>query len=308
MNRCPNCAAQNREGAKFCTSCGFRLPVTSIPPINSERSPFATTSTVPPHADQVAEEPKTPEAAEETGFATWNTATAPEPEAEETPGRSWDAPPPQNTAVPVNEDMIASLIGEADTVGTDDVAADAGVAESELTPVATEHPTWVQATPVPAPAGESNISIDQLLKLARELEYGLMEFAESPVPSGSAPGDARLLTSALSDLQNEDALATLRTAVANAQERPRDVDVMLDLVLRADAIAAVLTERDQLKSAIELSLGNPAQPSDAGVADLSDEEIDEPVAETPAEAPATDEDLESENVEESHDDTESVAI
>jgi hypothetical protein len=310
MNRCPNCAAQNREGAKFCTSCGFRLPVTSVPPMTSDRSPFATTSTVPSHSDQVPEEPKPAETAEESGFATWSMATAPEPEVEETPGRSWDAPPPQNTAVPVNEDMIASLIGEADTVGADDAAAEAGVVEAEPTPMANEHPTWVQAAPVPAPspAGESNPSIDQLLKLARELEYGLMELAEVSAPAGSAPGDARLLTNALADLQDEDDLASLRTAVSNAQERPRDVDVMLDLVLRADAIAQVLTERDQLKSAIELSLGNPPQPASAETIGLSELKSDEPVAEIPAKTPETDEEQVSENVDASHDDAESVTI
>jgi hypothetical protein len=69
--------------------------------------------------------------------------------------------------------------------------------------------------------------------------------------------------------------------VSNAQERPRDVDVMLDLVLRADAIAQVLTERDQLKSAIELSLGSPAEQPDAS---------DEPVAEIPAEVSDSGED------------------
>ena len=103
MNRCPNCAAQNREGAKFCTSCGFRLPSEQVPVITNERSPFATTSTVPPHIEEVPQPPVAPEIPAEPGFATWN----PEPAPPTGPGYSWDAAPPQNTAVPVDDEMIA---------------------------------------------------------------------------------------------------------------------------------------------------------------------------------------------------------
>jgi zinc ribbon protein len=268
MNRCPNCAAQNREGAKFCTSCGFRLPVTSTPTTSSDRSPFATTSSVPPYAEQVAEPPRTPESAEESGFATWN---APAPQPTETPGRSWDAPPPQNTAVPVDEDMIAALVGEAAPDEQEDVPAESAGVTAEPTPEAPDPATW--ATPQPAAQVGQNgaASVDQLLRLVRELEYGLVELAESPASTvgstSEAPaGDTRMLANALSDLQDEDDLMPLRNAVASAQDRPRDVDVMLDLVLRADAIAAVITERDQLKAAIELAVGGKpgadSQPTD----------------------------------------------
>jgi hypothetical protein len=248
-----------------------------------ERSPFATTSTVPPYAEQVTEEPKNAETAEESGFATWDTATTPEPEVEDTPGRSWDAPPPQDTAVPVNEDMIASLISEPEAGAAEESPEPAPVP----VPAANEHPTWEQGQSAPVAARESNTSFDQLLKLARELEYGLTELAEVPAPAtapaaSAAQGDTRLLATALSDLQDEDDLTSLRNAIANAQERPRDVDVMLDLVLRADAIAQVLMERDQLKGAIELSLGGQPGQSATGDNDPT-AESGEPVAEIPAE-------------------------
>jgi hypothetical protein len=279
MNRCPNCAAQNREGAKFCTSCGFRLPVTAAPTSTSDRSPFATTSTVPPHADQVAEPPKAAEPSEEPGFATWN---APPP-AVDAPGRSWDAPPPTNTAVPVDENMIASLVGDnAPPSATADVSPDPA-------PEAPDPATWA----TPHPAVERNQygapSVDQLLKLVRELEYGLVELVEAPMgvvasTTGSANyaavADSRLLSNALADLQDEDELAPLRSAVASAQERPRDVDVMLDLVLRADAIAAVLTERDQLKAAIELAVGDSHSADSQPVDDTETATQDEVVAES----------------------------
>lgn len=48
VDKCPNCGQPSRPGARFCTSCGFRLPERPVEPEPSPltRSPFATTSTV----------------------------------------------------------------------------------------------------------------------------------------------------------------------------------------------------------------------------------------------------------------------
>ena len=106
----------------------------------------------------------------------------------------------------------------------------------------------------------SQPNIDHLLKIARELEYGLIELAEN-LPAESAlttetgPVDASGLGGALANLQSDDDLQALRDAVETARQRPRDVDVMLDLVLRAGAIATVIEERDALKAAIEAATG-----------------------------------------------------
>lgn len=45
---CPNCGQPSRPGARFCTSCGFRLPERQVDSEGNtlSRSPFATTSTV----------------------------------------------------------------------------------------------------------------------------------------------------------------------------------------------------------------------------------------------------------------------
>ena len=262
MNRCPNCAAQNREGAKFCTSCGFRLPTEQPPVIANERSPFATTSTVPPFVEQPTDVSATREPEAESGFATWN----PEPAPPSGPGFSWDAAAPQNTAVPVDDDMIARLVGESD-------ASNGSPAEPAQAPdTSTTYRTTWEPSPTPRSAGVvSTTSVDHLLKLARDLEFGLIELADAPEVLENV--DSRLLANALADLQDEDDLTPLRSAVATAQERPRDVDVMLDLVLRADAIAAVMTERDQLRSAISLFLESGANAED-DVAVVEDEPLE----------------------------------
>jgi hypothetical protein len=127
-------------------------------------------------------------------------------------------------------------------------------------------------------------SFDQLLRLARELEYGLIELAESP---GAAPAEGAStgsLSGVLDSLQSDDDLASLRSAVETAQQRPRDVDVMLDLVLRADAIATVLEERDRLKQAVERALtGTADEPAAEREAEYAG---DRPVEGEPADIPS----------------------
>lgn len=263
MNRCPNCAAQNREGAKFCTSCGFRLPQDAAPQTGYDRSPFATTSSVPPAEESGGWLPEeTPAASLEDAAESVDSAV----EIETGPGLSWDSGPPKDTSIPVSDEMIASLVGESTAEEQQDQPiefADAGDADldtlaAELEAVSVlEHAAAEQPASSIAESDEETASIDRLLRLARDLEYGLIELADrgsAPVSFATTGLDSRLLESALRDLQSDDDLAPLRDSVATAQERPRDVDVMLDLVLRADAIASLLTERDQLKHAIELAL------------------------------------------------------
>jgi hypothetical protein len=195
--------------------------------------------------------------------------------------------------------MIASLVGEslADQQSADELVDerepdyDPDAPDTiEFAPLFEESLAVVDDLEVdgPTPVSEAP-SIDRLLKLARELEYGLIELADAaPSPghvnllaSDSTNGfDTRLLTNALADLQDEDELGPLRDSIATAQDRPRDVDVMLDLVLRADAMASVLTERDQLKHAIELALGiaNGNTSPEESDADVDDESESEPIA------------------------------
>jgi hypothetical protein len=299
MNRCPNCAAQNRDGAKFCTSCGFRMPAPEAAAAkapaaaSSGRSPFATTSTLGRPAE-------TATATVPESYEGWTTPIEPQPEIEMGPGGSWDSPPPVDTAVPVSDEMIASLISakgtpvqETDQVVAEETTAEMaeetepaaaaeavepaepadevialGEPEEESVPVAEavadvpEVEPFVAEEVAPVAAITTNpvpvsgdASVDSLLKLVRELEYGLVELADSrPAASDDEGADVGLLAGALQGLSSEDEVAILRDAISTAQDRPRDVDVMLDLVLRADAIAIIIGERDQLKSAIELAL------------------------------------------------------
>lgn len=327
MNRCPNCGAQNRDGAKFCTSCGFRLPADAPAFIPPDRSPFATTSSVPDTSTPEADfSTVSPGSNVQDPASTWQTV----PEPDTGPGLSWESAPPRDTAVPVSDEMVASLLEAeraeetetndppVDYVRLPDVEEDLETALAGLDQIDTTSPVETtdhavtdvydpsvdgddegigsvdaEIDPMPpqneveqpvvtgsdASAPSTAPSVDALLRMARELEYGLIELADS---AGRTQGvssesqiDIRLLSNALNDLQSEDDLATLRESITTAQDRPRDVDVMLDLVLRADAIATVLTERDQLRHAIELAIGAPsAMDADTETELASDDQID----------------------------------
>jgi hypothetical protein len=175
--------------------------------------------------------------------------------------------------VPVSDEMIETLVGgfpaESPEIGPppDDVEAAPSVDPGDDQVAAELEGT----SELPAAANISSTSqpgIDHLLKIARELEYGLIELAEalpaeSTPAASSGPIDASGLGGVLVALQSDDELQALRDAVETARQRPRDVDVMLDLVLRAEAIAAVIEERDKLKAAIEAATGGSTPDVDA---------------------------------------------
>lgn len=65
MDRCPNCGSTVRQGAKFCTTCGFRLPVQAestapTAPAAPTRSPFDITSSASANATWGAAGAKSP--------------------------------------------------------------------------------------------------------------------------------------------------------------------------------------------------------------------------------------------------------
>lgn len=124
MERCPNCGATIRPGAKFCTTCGLRLP--DAAPAGSgdatARSPFDSTSTVAsrwPSSEQSRPEPppteREPEGADQASDALdrWRP---------ETPGTAW--PPAWSAEQP------AVAASESSPDATVEPAAESAPAES----------------------------------------------------------------------------------------------------------------------------------------------------------------------------------
>jgi hypothetical protein len=221
-----------------------------------------------------AEEPvQVDEATTVQSFSTWDAPTGDDAIELPGPGPSWDAEPPKDTGVPVSDEMIQTLVGgfppESPEIGAPPEEVDVPLAGDQVDDqVIDELRASIEERAPAQPASVSQPNIDHLLKIARELEYGLIELADS-VPAASAPEvvagpvDTAGLGGALAGLQSDEDLKALRDAVETARERPRDVDVMLDLVLRADAIAAVIEERDRLKAAIEAATSGPSSGEDS---------------------------------------------
>jgi len=304
MTRCPNCGSAIRIGAKFCTSCGFRLtvdePVTASP-VAPSRSPFSTTSTPawsagPAETTASAEttavtdeddvEPawaKVDEGDEgldeddvvDEGLASGDAvaATVGDEVAERTtedeqPESTWFSPPGQDTSGPVSDDMVAALGGDH----ADQLRADIASETDDDAPVAlidTSAPEALRTTYTWS-ADDQQITAVRDTSVAEPPSGGRTETVTAPI-TGDPLAEARSLVVRLSDLltavrsgagtgasaktaptsvADESDVEVLRSIVTSAQERPRDVDVMLDLVLRADTIAAVLADRDLLLAAL----------------------------------------------------------
>lgn len=312
MTRCPNCGSAIRIGAKFCTSCGFRL-TTDVPASSStggsSRSPFSTTSspswrvespvveepsqvasverTVPESATSeteptwtsvanngdAASEPMISEAGETNTAVSESVSSGAQVNANEEPGQSRYAPATRDTTGPASDEVITSVVEmETGEAQSDDLGAHDGgdLVAAEFTQPADVASTtygWnrddhqieaVQepvAPPAMAPPVEASASVDSApaavesdpLAEARSLAARLTEVLATVQTGAASEIGAPVAVGTVAD---ETDVESLRAVVKSAQERPRDVDVMLDLVLRVETIAAVIADRDVLLGAV----------------------------------------------------------
>ncbi len=314
MDRCPNCDAPVRPNAKFCTSCGFRLPnAEPVKPAEAApqaaaqpdgwRSPFATTSNyehnqswtapvpspyAPPPLPRPVPAPAAPvepiapaplEAAamaEEAApvFAGWpnfSTSTIPagEPESE-TPVEAAVVEEPTAVKAMIDESIVnepaaaeapeeqIQIEAVSDAIAETPVEQPVAIeSSSDETPGASrplpevgENPSDNPTEPIPVMAAIAKSDIVQralgLVDELRNLIPSLKSSTGAP-NSGDAPA---ILKAAGAGTADSNDLAQLRTSLKTAAERPRDIDVMMDLVSRAGAIQELLAERDKYAAAI----------------------------------------------------------
>jgi hypothetical protein len=307
MDRCPNCDATVRPNAKFCTSCGFRLP-NPAPVIKPEpearpdgwRSPFATTSAsyehnqswtaplppsapvptpipapnpdpvIPPAPIEPAAEPEDPTPVF-AGWPNFSTSTIPASDSDDASAQTVsaeEAPAVDLTIDSVASEPITPEVAEAQVEAPSaeplaDSSEDASVAmespvaeaesESEAQPEVGENQADNPTEPIPVMAAIAQSDIVQ-----RAL--GLVDELRSLIPNlRSTTGSdheeaAAILMHAGAGTSDSDDLSALRAAIATAANRPRDIDVMMDLVSRAGAIQDLLAERDRYADAITRAL------------------------------------------------------
>ncbi|MCA9860521.1 MAG: zinc ribbon domain-containing protein, partial [Thermomicrobiales bacterium] len=230
METCPNCGQPIRATARFCTSCGYRIP---------ERVQ-GTTST-----------------SSASGFAsTWieeSTGAAPEVAAAAQPASTWPASPTSTDAqterapaVPVvakAEEPVAESVYAPPVVAPDPideiVAATAGFNEQEET-IAEKSQNKV------------NIALYHIETL-RQILPDLSNWSEERAQS---------VNEAIATMENaikgregdDDAFNGLRQTVAAAKKDPRDIDVMIALSDRAVDIEDLLKAHDAYSIGIRTAL------------------------------------------------------
>lgn len=249
MERCPNCNTLARLGAKFCTTCGFQFD-------GDEDTPYPT--------------------AQVSGIASDSPDLGNDAAHDESESGGWPAAPSSTESAPNDEEPGRS----------DPVADDSDTDAAQYTDYVG---FWPEPTsePWPTPVSVSNEGIGPkgpAPALDSQMDEPLSAFepTEPTDRAASARGDFRDLLDRLrdaidamdegapldlsgvvSDLEvavtppgalPPDDVAELREALFAARERPRDIDTMVDLAKRIDALVALVIAYDRAIAAIERSL------------------------------------------------------
>jgi hypothetical protein len=250
MESCPNCGTPARPGAKFCTTCGFRFPGDA-----SEDEP-AHEHTVT-SASSTDEEPGLFPGAMGDGWPS-------PPPTGETVGGGLEEPlgAPELASADSGETMAVEATADAWT--TDAVDSWPGRPAVEVADAAQDEPESrhdVNAETLPVGAFDTDDiqarttdAVARAVRLLDELRQTISEIG---------PHSAIDLDEVISDLEvavtppgamAADDVAELRDALLAARERPRDVDTILDLTTRIDAMLALVIAYDRTIAAIERSL------------------------------------------------------
>jgi zinc ribbon protein len=246
MERCPNCGAPARPNANFCTTCGVRLPDDLAPaqPPTAEAAPTAPApgNGWPPmddQADAAASEPAAPESDQSA-----TAETQPEPEiviASESETTHVD----QNSGEPTAATWSStSAWPDWSTPAAEPALSESAGSEDEVQAPAAE--PAIPPQPIEAGAAERALT---LLDELRSLLPAVMASAPASASNGAI---ADALAAALA--ADNDDLVALRAAMDRARERPKDIDTVLDLSGRVDAVIALLDAYDRLRAAAETTV------------------------------------------------------
>lgn len=316
MERCPNCGAPTRPGAKFCTTCGYRLTmgaddaptagdVAPASDLAAEDRPVPAASNgplAPARADADDDRPAVVDTADEEGIA-----DEPEPAiADQVISSSWptpDASPwsvgwgaPRETEAPAPLDEAAATAYPASDPDPDpddgdqapvswavgawgartdapadpvDIGPDPGALLPAAAPsgVEADAPPPVdavdgldaadpflpagderQAPPLPDTVGDAAERAAALVEELRALLPALTAGPELDAEAVAVDLQAALPTDAGAAASDRE---LLRAALRAVRDRPRDIDAMLDLAVRADPLLALLDEHDAALAAID---------------------------------------------------------
>jgi hypothetical protein len=251
MESCPNCGTPARPGAKFCTTCGFRFPGDA----SDGESGYEHTDVTAAHSD---EEPGLFPGAMTDG---WPTPPAP---AETVEGdRDEPSGAPATSSTELGETIEADVASESWTAGAvDSWPARPAVAVADSPPSEPEAQHDADAATLPLDTSdtashsqaETADAVARATHLLDELRQAISEIGPySAVDLSGVISDLEVAVNPPGAMAAED-VAELRDALVAARERPRDVDTILDLTTRIDAMLALVIAYDRTIAAIERSL------------------------------------------------------
>jgi hypothetical protein len=253
MERCPNCGTPGRPGAKFCTTCGFRFPdeASDDEPGHDHTDPDVT---------ETDEEPGL-----FPGAATDGWPSPPPPAATVASGWGEQAAAPETAPVEPSEMPDAEDTSSTWATGATESwppPPPTAVADSDTAPLDPEHVPDEDIQPAPVDSSdaatdtqaEAAEAVAGAMRLLDELRQTILEIG---------PQNSVDLSGVISDLEvavhppgamAADDVAELRDALLVARERPRDIDTIVDLTKRIDAMLALVIAYDRTIAAIERSL------------------------------------------------------
>lgn len=255
-------------GAKFCTICGHRLAAddaSDAEPLESSSTETSATKEAPPGGSDNGDHaswPTQPTGSSSTGDA--NTTWLPSP-ASSTPGGTTDdagqsgngqdqEPPSIWAANPANGWPTPIT---PDTADQDDAATPEGL-QGGTTGHLDDDPGETDLT-MDERAEEHDLAVaharDQALALLDELRRAISAISgdEPPMDLSGVIEELEVAGTPPGAIGSDD-LADLRDALLAARERPRDIDTMVALTSRLDAMVSLIFAYDRAIAAIERSL------------------------------------------------------
>jgi hypothetical protein len=229
LEPCPNCGQPVRATARFCTSCGYRIPERPQGSTDESNSVFASTwieeSTGVAPVSDTAPDPA----------ATWPTAADETVAADDV---QWVAPVVAESVAVVDETVYAAPVVVVDPID-EIVAATAGFNSEDDTISAMSQ-------------NKVNIALYHIETL-RQILPDLSNWSED---RAEAVNDAiAAMEAAIKGRESDDDTFTnLRHTVALAKKDPRDLDVMIALSDRAKEIEDLLSAHDKYSIGIRNAL------------------------------------------------------
>jgi hypothetical protein len=251
MERCPNCSTPARPGAKFCTTCGFRFPGDASDGESAQDDPDATAAA---NDDESGLFP---------GAMTDGWPSPPAP-AEMVAGSS-DEPVVTPQATPGDSDEMTEGATTSNTWAADPVDSwpmrpDVAVAATPLSEPDSRPDENFETTSVNTPDAApdtqpgSGEATERAMRLLDELRQTISEIgSQSAVDLSGVVSDLQVAVTPPGAMAADD-VAELRDALLAARERPRDIDTIVDLTKRIDAMLALVIAYDRAIAAIERSL------------------------------------------------------